>query len=184
MSAPETQIGTPELTQEELERERFLVTLDTYEVSEDLDDPANLDACLDHLLEKLHEREEEISRNAAIMTRRIAMIQAWERDANGSLERECRWIRQEIEALARGYDFGRKKSRALPNGTFGFRARPATLEVVDPEAAVAFAEERGLPIKKSIGVTPLKEHMKATGEIPEGCEYVEGTETFYIKAGS
>lgn len=183
MSAAESQVPGPELPPEEIEREQFLRTLDTFPVSEDLDDPVNTDVALDHYLEQLRERESEIERNAQIMTRRMAMIQAWERDANGRIERECQWLRQMIEALGRQYDFGKKKSRALPNGTFGFRAKPATLEITDPTAALAFAEANGLPIKKSVGVTPLKEHFKATGEIPDGCEYVEPEETFYVRAG-
>ncbi len=169
---------------EELDREAFLRSLDTVPVSEDLDNPVNTDVVLDHYLEHLARREAEIEQNRAVAERRIDMIRLWERDANASNERECAWLRHVIETIARGYDFGKKKSRALPSGTFGYRARPATLEILDMPAAVAFAEANKLEIKKSVNKTPLLDYFKAhKGIIPDGCEYVAGADVFFVKTG-
>lgn len=170
---------------EEQEREAFLQALDTFPLTEDLDDPINTDVALDHYLEQLGQREQEITANTAVAEKRHAMIAAWEREQNGRLERECQWLRQQIEAWGRPYDFGSKKSRALPHGSFGFRATPAKVEITDMEVAVAFAEAEGLEVKKTVGKKPLMGYIKAhAGEIPEGCEYVEGEDRFFITTGA
>lgn len=180
----ETAVNEAQATPEEQEREAFLRSLDDFPVSEDLDDPVNTDVAIDRYLAALSEREAEILRNAQVATRRIDMIQAWLRDANARAEREAQWLRGMIEAFAKDYDFGKKKSRGLPSGTIGYRGRPATLEVTDPAAAVAFALANGLETKTTVAKTPLLAHFKATGEIPDGCEYVEGAETFFIRTGA
>lgn len=170
---------------EEQEREAFLQALDTFPLTEDLDDPINTDVALDHYLEQLGQREQEIARNHEIAERRHAMIAAWEREANGSLERECQWLRQQIEAWGRPYDFGSKKSRALPHGSFGYRSTPAKVEITDMEAAVAFAEAEGLEVKKTVGKKPLMDYIKDhQGIIPDGCEHVDGSESFFVKTGA
>lgn len=170
---------------EEQEREAFLQTLDTFPVAEDLDDPVNTDVALDHYLEQLSQREADIAANHAVAEHRRAMIEGWEREQNGRLERECQWLRQQIEAWGRQYDFGSRKSRALPNGSFGFRATPAKVEITDMEAAVAFAEREGLEVKKTVGKKPLMAYIKAhQGVIPDGCEYVDGADVFFVKTGA
>lgn len=170
--------------QQEQEREAFFRSLDLgFAVAEDIDDPVNTDVAVDFYLERLVEREAEIARNGEIAARRKAMIDAWLQEANAQHEREAAWLRLQIEAFARTYDFGKKKSRSLPHGTFGFRTRAGTLEIQDMPAAVAFAEANELEVKKTVNKTPLLAHFKATGEIPDGCEYVEGGESVYIKPG-
>ena len=70
-------------TPEELERDEFFHALGTYEGPVGLDDTIATDVWLDHLGELLRERDEEIQRTHAIAERRIAMVQAWERDVTG-----------------------------------------------------------------------------------------------------
>lgn len=160
------------------------------EIAEELGLPAEppadrlgLDAHLDRLLSKLAESEAEIAGNDQLAQVRIADIEAWRRQQNRSAESRAQWIRQQVAAIAASYDFGKQKSRTLPGGTFGFRSSRETLEILDQAAAVAFAEAHGLEIKKSVNKTPLVSHFTATGEIPDGCEYVPGADVFYIKAG-
>lgn len=183
MNAPELDFDTV-VSEEEREREAFLRTLDTFGVSDDLDDPVNTDVVIDHYLAALADREAEMARNAQVFTRRVAMLEGWLKDVNASAEREAKWLRQQIEAFARDYDFGKKKSRALPHGTIGYRASRETLEITDMDAAAAFAVERGLETKVAVNKTPLLECFRKDGIVPDGCEYVAGGDHFYIRVGS
>ena len=171
---------------QDFEREAFFREVDVFPAPADVDDPVGVDTALDHYLQLLFDREQEMQRNREIAERRHAMIEAWEQDVNGSLKRECRWLKLEIEALAAGYDFGTKRSRALPHGSFGYRRGADRIEIAEPARAIAWAEGNGLEseVKKSIGKTPLLKHLKATGELPDGCEFIEGSDAFFIKSGS
>lgn len=146
-------------------------------------DRVGLDQHIDRLLAKLAEREAEIATNDAIAKRRIDDIEAWRRQQNETHEREAQWIRQQVAAIAKRYDFGKRKSRDLPSGTFGHRWRPETIEIVDEAAAVAFAEANGLEIKKSVNKTPLVSHLKETDIVPDGCKIVPGEDSFFVTVG-
>ncbi len=50
-------------------------------------------------------------------------------------------------------------------------------------AAVAFAKTHAMEIKESVNKTPLLEYFKATGEIPDGTEYVSSEDKFFLQAG-
>lgn len=167
-------VGDPE----EEERARFYEELE----ADGPDETGNLDIRIDWLLEKLGKLAAETAANDEVADRRVAMIEGWRRQQNESLEKRIWWIRLQIEAMTDGYDYRGKKSRSLPSGSFGFRKKSDTLEIVDMPAAVAFAEAIGAEIKKTIGKTPLLDHFKSTGEIPDGTEFVAGGDTFFIKA--
>lgn len=167
---------------EEAERAEFFAALE--EGFGDDDSRAGLDTRLDFLLQKMADRALAIANNDEVADRRIAMIEGWRRQQNATIEREIGWLRLHFEALSDGYDFGAKKSRALPHGTFGFRKKGDTLEIIDMPAAVTFAEANGLEIKRSVNKTPLLEHFRKTGEIPDGTEFVPGGDAFFVKAGS
>lgn len=170
---------------EEQEREAFLREIGQEAALVDDASREAADAYLDHLLEKMAEREAAIASTNDIAERRILMIEGWRRQQNERVTREIQWLKIQIHAIGEGYDFEKgKKSRSLPNGSFGFRRTPDKVEIVDMDLAVSFAEARGLEIKKTVGKTPLKSHLKATGEIPDGCEFVPGTDEFFIKAGA
>lgn len=172
------QVFEPAVTDE---REAYLASLDPVPSGEYGASAAELDARIDVYLAKLGELETEIARNAEIADRRVQMIRAWEAEANGRLDREAGWLRQAVASLAEGYDYGKKKSRALPHGTFGVRQGRDTLEIRDQAAAVAFAQANGLPVVTSVGKTPLMEHLKATGEVPDGCELRAATSVFFVQ---
>ncbi len=163
------------------EREAFLRTLDDAPiVSDDAADPVRRDLYLDRLLARLAEIEGDAARNRAIAQEQTAHIDRWLQGANGTLERQAEWLRQGIEAAAQGYDFGRKRSRDLPHGRFGYRRSPERLEILDMEAAAIFAEANGLPVKRSVDKAPLREWAQHTGEVPPGTEIVPGAEKFYV----
>lgn len=172
-------------TTDEQERETFLqsLDLDVPIFSHELGNRPQLDTFLDRYLEALAERERTIAENRRVADARKAMIDRWLQSENARIEREASWLTRQIEAFAFDYDYGKKKSRSLPHGTFGIRRSPDRLEIVDESAAVDYAVDCGLQeaIKYSILKTPLLKHLKATGEIPDGCELREGVESFYVK---
>lgn len=145
----------------------------------------DLDAKVDRALEKLAEIEREIAENGEVARRRIEMIESWREEENAKLTHRHEWISRRLQLIALGYDFGDKKSRKLPHGTFGFRRSRDTVEVVDEELAVAWAE-RACPdaVKKRVIKTPLIKWVKESGVIPDGCEWVEGRDEFFVRAAS
>lgn len=169
---------------EEEQREAFLQALEE-EAGIEHADRADLDVYLDHLLERLREREEKVSETNSVAQRRKDIIDRWAEMQNASLNREAGWLRLQIQAVAQGYDFGGKKSRTLPNGSFGYRRTQDTVEIIDKDLAIQSAEALGIPVKvtKELQKTPVKEHLKAGGTLPDGVVYVMGAETFFVKAG-
>jgi phage host-nuclease inhibitor protein Gam len=90
------------------------------------------------------------------------------------------WARQQIEQQ---HDC--RRSVSLPAGNVGFRAEPTRLSVVDEAKLLAWAK-RHLPSAlrtiETIAKTTLTDHLKATGEVADGAEFVGGTERFYVSA--
>lgn len=78
----------------------------------------------------------------------------------------------------------KKKSIKLASGTLGFRVQKPKI-VVDDEGVVMRWADDNCPdaIKKveSILKTPLNDHFKATGELPDGCSLTEESQAFYVK---
>lgn len=182
---PDAQASQHPATNDMLEEEAFFQALDL-EVpvfSDELGNRPQLDTFIDHYLEALAERERTIAENRRVADARKAMIEQWLQSENTRIEREAFWLTRQIEAFAAEYDYGKKKSRNLPHGTFGVRRSPDRLEVNDEAAALEYAATHGIAgaIKRSILKTPLLKHLKETGDIPDGCELLEGTDTFYVK---
>ena len=77
------------------------------------------------------------------------------------------------------------KNMKLINGTAGFRKTPERVEVKDETQLIAFAKTNGIPvkIKESVSKTDVKTFIKKTGAIPEGVEFIEGSDKFYVKIG-
>lgn len=65
----------------------------------------------------------------------------------------------------------------------GFRKSPDRLDITDPAAAIEWAKENlpdAVTYKESVSKTELKNHIVATGELPDGCELVPGDpDAFY-----
>ena len=99
----------------------------------------------------------------------------------------------------------KKKSVKLLTGTVGYRTNKGRLFIEDMNKAVVWAVEnldngqlelaikefkadRVLPVLSpalkaiaitELKITPLKDHLEATGELPDGCQVGESVETFY-----
>lgn len=82
---------------------------------------------------------------------------------------------------------GKKKSRSLPTGTIGWRAKAAQIVMVDEAAAMEWAksqpvEDDILRVKLEINKKILNDRFKATGEVPPGFDIAPEEETPYVKA--
>ncbi len=100
---------------------------------------------------------------------------------------------------------GSAKSKKMPTGRIGYRSKPARLVITDMAAAIRWvagnlsllgvvkewdvvalvglvAIHSGVKwdeLVLSIKTQPLIDHMKATGELPDGCEMTKGEENFF-----
>lgn len=180
---------TPESDQEEA-REAFLRSLDPGVpfFSDEPGDRAQRDAYLDRYLEALAGLEKSIAENRRVAENRKAMIDRWLSSENERAEREAAWLRRQIEAFAAGYDYGKKRSRNLPHGTFGVRKAPDQVVITDPAKALEFAEGNGVEIRvvREVQKKPLAafvaEHTDFQPDPEEdGWEIAPGAEQFYIK---
>lgn len=149
-----------------------------------------LEAHVDELLRRGRGYLREYAHNEALYQRRkaelLAELDDWRDRVQRPLEQRLRWLEGMLQPLFRMMRTGKKKSKALPNGTIGVRMRPAHVEVVDKEAAVLFCEANGIPLKKEPYKKPLKDFILANGgTVPKaaGIVFTPAQEdgTFYWK---
>ncbi len=90
------------------------------------------------------------------------------------------WARQQITQQHDG-----RRSVSLPAGAVGFRTEPTRLAVTDEKRLLAWCRAHlpsAIRIVESVPKTPLTDHLKATGECPDGAELQGGGERFHITA--
>lgn len=153
----------------------------------DTDAPAarvERDLWADTRLSALAAVEREIAHHQEVRDRRVAMLDNWLADMTGPLRRRAEYLRAilEHEAMVR-YQEG-KKTVALPSGKIGGRASGETIAIEDHAAALEFAKatdglREQIKVTERIGVTPLKDYLHHTGEIPPGCEIVPASVRYY-----
>lgn len=127
----------------------------------------------DRYLYVIAELESEVRENNRIADQQIAKIQYWLDTENRKRETRILWLAGALENFARQVD---KKTISLPNGWLKLRVQQPSLDVDEetffasnpPEELVRIIPEKKAPDKKAI-----REHIKSTGEIPEGCEWTE-----------
>lgn len=87
------------------------------------------------------------------------------------------WARQQIAQ-------SRRKCVKLPGGTVGFRSEPPKLDVRDEQRLIVWCQ-RSLPdalrVETHVLKSLIKDHVRATGECPDGAEIVGGGQRFYVK---
>jgi Gam-like protein len=89
------------------------------------------------------------------------------------------WARSELVKLK-----GRCKSIDLPSGRVGFRMLGEKLVVDDEEAALTWAKRYCRPAVvtvQKLSKSALNEHVKRTGEVPNGTSVQQKKEVFYIR---
>lgn len=154
------------------------------------DDRASVRLRCDYLLEKIQDQEKRAEEIAQFTARKIQMVQDHSRGELDTIKRRVEWLhsrlRLHLPHTGAGMEeaFG-KKSLALPHGTVGFRASPATVRIVDQAALVVYANANGIPVQITTTEKVLSADVKTwhemTGDVPPGVEYVEGSESFYVK---
>jgi phage host-nuclease inhibitor protein Gam len=141
-------------------------------------------ASADWCARKAREAEERIQERRAYVASRMLKYQEWLDSENERDEKTVAamaaflepWVLREIAG-------GKKRSVNLPHGIAGFRRTPDRLEVADEGAAVEWARENAphaIRVRESIDKNEMKANIEATGEVPEGCELVRGTDRFYL----
>lgn len=90
------------------------------------------------------------------------------------------WARRQIACHHDG-----RRSVSLPAGSIGFRAEPTRLSVADDKRLLAWCRTHlplAIRVIETVPKTPLMEHIKLTGEVPDGAELQGGGERFCITA--
>lgn len=150
---------------------------------------AELHAYADRLLARIGDAEAELDVIRETAALRRADIARWEEETGARYERRRAYLEAELRMLAESEAWAPepgKKSRSLPHGDVGTRKAPASVEVNDEEAALAWCEKHNVEVKvkKSVLKTPLKAYAEEHGNAlpPEsGARYVRGSDRFYYR---
>jgi len=135
---------------------------------------------------KIVRAERAIAQRQAVAEAYLDKVRKWLDDANKAdistvdamTEMLKPWATVEI---AKGT--GAKHVKLL-GGEIGYRQSPASLEVNDEAAAIAWAEENcteAVKIEKRLIKTPLKKLIMENGECPPGVEVKPGDIKWYVK---
>ena len=146
---------------------------------------------LDWALSRIADLEREQAENAAIVEEHIQRLRLRLERLNAKAERGLRFFRSQVQAYADAHRHellggGKKKSRALPHGTVGWRKRGGGLTVVDKDALLAWARKQPIEaevirIKEEPALDAIKRAFRASGEVPEGCDVEPESEELIIK---
>lgn len=148
-----------------------------------------IEARADYFLELVGELDAEDARDEHVARLRIAHIEHWLTIQRGRREKRRVWLSEQLEALAAAIDFGRKKSRDLPHGVLGYRAKRATVEITDTALARTWAEQHCPAAVKertssSLTKTEIIELVKTSGihldPATTGMRFVDDRDEFYI----
>ena len=89
------------------------------------------------------------------------------------------WARRQLNQ-----EKGRRKSVALPAGTVGFRTKPPRLAVTDEDELLRWCKAHlpaAVATVERVLRSAVREHIAATGELPQGAEVAHGGEKFFVK---
>lgn len=93
----------------------------------------------------------------------------------------------ELEAWTRAQiamQYGNRRSIDLPAGRLGVRQEPPKLVVMDQEKLLRGCRTHlpaAIQVKEDLLKTEIHQHMKSSGEIPDGAELGGGQDRFYFK---
>jgi phage host-nuclease inhibitor protein Gam len=150
---------------------------------------AEVVAYVDALLGALGELEQELSSLSAATRHAVKRVTDRYAEVAHPLHERAQRLNAEIQRAA--MMLGRsekKKSRTLPSGTVGWRLHPDTLSIDDPEKCLHWIRDKGLAgevlevrTTEHLKANAIKAHIKATGEVPDGCTFTAGEDEFYAK---
>ena len=136
-------------------------------------------------LRKMSRIKAEQDENIQTAQAEIERITSWRDEENGKLERSISFFEgllYEYFVQLRGDD-PKLKTMKLPHGTLKMRAQQPQYEY-DESLMLPWAK-KNLPeavvVKESVAKTPVKKHIKDTGEMVPGVEIVERPERFSVE---
>lgn len=127
------------------------------------------------------------------LKRSIAQLEERTKGLNAALEQRAAYFRGQLELYARDNRetllVGKKKSRSLPHGSFGWRRTGGQPFVADAGALMQWAKEQPpetgfLELVESMSWALIKRHCKESGELPPGVELEPEVEVFTVDAVS
>lgn len=146
---------------------------------------------LEWALERLAAVQTEIAENQRVAEQSIARIQARTANINANAQRSADFFEAAILAYAKAHKDellkgGRKKSRALPGGTVGWRRQGGGLKVVDENAALGWAKTQPLElklvrVKEEVAKSAVNKYFASVGEVPPGFDLEPEVEVAYVK---
>lgn len=146
------------------------------------------DLWIDRRLRALAMIEAEIEHNNAVAKARVEEIEAWVAGENAPLERQKKFLEEQLMLAARTYPYAGKKSRRFPSGgELGSRHVPECIVITDEAEALAYAKAHpglavDVKVKESIGLKSLLDFYRSTDVIPPGCDLVPAEERYFVKA--
>lgn len=150
------------------------------------------EARVDYLLQRAAAEKQRIERIQAAAKARVQMIQNHAAEEVAKVERRLAYLESVVRLQLPGdgarfkFLYG-AKSLKLPHGQVGFKQHRATVDIVDPAKALAFAQAHGLEIRvvQSVNKTPLIEHVVRTSEDPDpetdGFAFVPARDAFFLQ---
>lgn len=155
---------------------------------------AQIHAFADSLLRRIGDAEREMALIGETADIERARIDEWEAVERRKYERRLEYAAAELRTLVEAEHDGLtpepgKKTRSLPHGDVGLRKRPASVEIDDPEKALAWCKSHNVKIhvKEEPRKTPLKKYAEGHGnKLPaaSGARYVPGRDHFYYSVRS
>ena len=135
---------------------------------------------LDWALSRIADLEREQNENAAIVEEHIQRLKLRLDKLNAQAERGLKFFRSQVQAFAEQHRAellggGKKKSRALPHGTVGWKKVPAKAVLQDKDALLAWArsqpvEDEVIRIAEEPAWAVIKKRIEATGEVLPGTD--------------
>ena len=144
---------------------------------------------LDWALGKLGAAEAELAALVELRNRAVNRLDAQVKLAGSAARHAVEYFTAQVAVYCGAHReellTGKKKSRALPCGTVGWRAKGGRLQVVDEDAVAAWATAQAVAgivtMRPVIDKAALTKHLDATGEVPPGCTLEDATDELYIK---
>ncbi|MBC8256150.1 MAG: host-nuclease inhibitor Gam family protein [Candidatus Marinimicrobia bacterium] len=132
----------------------------------------------DYLLGKVAELDsqiDEINKSAQTQLERIGL---WQESRTTSIEKQKDYYLPFLKAYM--VNSG-KKTEKLVNGTLSLRKQQPKIEILDEGLLFESGEFIRTKTSSSIDKAEIRNHIKQTGEIPDGVEFIERDDKFGYK---
>lgn len=125
--------------------------------------------------------EDEISQYKSTAEKLMQEIETWLESKAKQKQSQIDFLSGRMEEYLRTREI---KSMSLPAGIVGLRRQPDKVEVINEELFYEKADTsliRKIPETQEPDLKKIKEHIKQTGEVPDGVDVVSQDSKFYYK---